>query len=60
MMPTTGFKSEVSADAEGDGSAGTSGDYSFNADQIGDYDCQPWTVDNTKFTLPVGVTFQQI
>ncbi len=57
MMQGKGFKAPVSAGGSGDASAGTSGQYSFNAEQIGDYDCQPWTADSSKFALPSGVTF---
>lgn len=60
MMPNTGFKVKVAANATGDTSAPTSGSYSFNAEQIGDYNCEAWTADASKFTLPSGVTFQEM
>ena len=31
--------------------------YSFNAEHIGDYDCEPWTPDFTQFELPDGIAF---
>ena len=34
--------------------------YSFNAAQIGDYDCKPWTADASKFTVPTNLTFQVV
>ncbi len=40
--------------------ASASGTYSFNAEQIGDYDCKPWTANESVFTLPSGITFQAL
>jgi len=60
MMPGKGFKAKVSATAGGDASTGTSGQYSWNAEQIGDYDCQPWSVDSAKFAMPSGIVFTEI
>ena len=60
MMQGKGFKAPMSTGGAGDTSAGTSGQYSFNAEQIGEYDCQPWNVDASKFVLPSGVTFTLI
>ncbi len=60
MMPTTGFKVKVSGAAQGDANAAASGQYSFNAEQIGDYSCEPWTVDESKFAVPAGVTFREL
>lgn len=34
--------------------------YSWNTDQIGDYDCKPWTADQAKFITPATITFQEI
>lgn len=31
--------------------------YSWNAGQVGDYTCQPWKADQSKFDVPAGVTF---
>jgi hypothetical protein len=58
MAPTMGFRSKVETDPE-TGATGTTGTYSYNTDQIGDYDCQPWTADSSKFELPAGVTFRE-
>lgn len=60
MMQGKGFKAPVSAEGNGDSSTKTSDQYSFNAEQIGDYDCQPWSVDSSKFALPSGITFTEI
>lgn len=40
--------------------AGARGTYSWNAEQIGDYDCKAWNVDEAKFTLPAGINFQEL
>jgi hypothetical protein len=68
MMPTMGFKSKISAAGSAGVQAGgivkaeseTSGTYSFNAEEIGDYNCEPWTADASVFALPAGVTFQEL
>lgn len=58
MAPNMGFKVKVdTTNAGADGDASTQGTYSWNAKQIGDYNCEPWTVDESKFELPKGVTF---
>lgn len=54
-----GFKAPV-AEGEETGNAGMQGSYYWNANQIGDYDCQTWQVDETKFVLPEDVTFQEV
>jgi hypothetical protein len=60
MMPTMGFKSKVVTSAPSDTEADTSGTYSFDGNQIGDYDCQPWTPDASMFALPSGTTFTEM
>lgn len=60
MMQGKGFKAKASDTVGGDSSTGTSGQYSFNAEQIGDYDCQPWSADASKFALPSGVVFTEV
>lgn len=57
--PTMGFKVKVAVPA-GTNVAPVSATVGFNAETIGDYDCQPWTVDESKFTLPSSVTFREI
>lgn len=37
-----------------------SGQYVFNGEQIGDYDCQSWNVDESKFTLPSDIVFREL
>ncbi len=60
MMPGKGFKAKVGTTAGGSTSTGTSGQYSWNAEQIGDYDCQPWSGDLSKFAMPSGVVFTEV
>lgn len=62
MTPTMGFKAKATqAGTTNYGTDGKTSDaYSFNAEQIGDYDCQAWTADPAVFTLPTGVSFQEI
>ncbi len=62
LMAGKGFKAKVVEVVGGDAAVntGTSGTYSFNASQIGDYDCKEWSVDESKFVLPTNVTFTEI
>lgn len=60
MAPTMGFKVKNTEPTAQNTAQGKSGSYSFNAEQIGDYDCQAWTEDSTLFTLPEGVTFTEL
>lgn len=60
MMPGAGFKSKVVANTEANNNAGMSGTYSFNAEQIGDYSCEEWSGDQSKFNLPSGITFKEM
>ena len=56
-LPNSGFKikNEVSSGTTGD----TSGAYRYG-EQIGDYNCEVWSADQSKFTLPTNVKFQEI
>ena len=60
MLPNMGFKMKINPGTNGGGSADTSGTYSFNSEQIGDYNCEPWTVDASMFATPSGMTFTKI
>lgn len=60
FAPTMGFKSKVATGGMEDGSTGMSGTYSFNAEQIGDYDCQAWNVDASLFVIPTSITFKEV
>lgn len=57
--PTMGFKVKAVVPA-GTNVAPVSATVGFNAETIGDYDCQPWAVDESKFTLPASVTFREV
>ncbi len=59
MMPSAGFKAKVVAQ-KGDTNTGTSGTYSFNSEQIGDYNCEAWSLDASKFTIPTDITFTDV
>lgn len=56
-MPKEALDAEGKVTVNADGSSGT---YAWSATQIGEYDCQPWTVDQAKFALPAGVTFTEM
>jgi hypothetical protein len=56
MMPTAGFKIK-NTEGTTTGPQGTPTSNTWNADQIGDYDCTSWTVDPSKFILPTSVKF---
>ena len=58
VMPTVGYKVKVAANQTGSTTAQASGSYSWNSDQIGDYNCAVETIDDSQFTLPTTVTFQ--
>ncbi len=60
MMPSIGFKSKVIENNSPTANTSTSGTYSFNAEQIGDYECLPWTADDTMFVIPTSVTFREV
>ncbi|HEY4503018.1 MAG TPA: hypothetical protein VJC14_01090 [Candidatus Paceibacterota bacterium] len=60
LMPNVGFKVKVNTDVSASGSGSASGTYSWNAEQIGDYNCEAWTADQTKFSIPTSITFQEI
>jgi len=60
MVPSVGFKAKTATDNKTDGELEAAGSYSFNAEQIGDYDCQAWSSDPTKFIIPANITFQEV
>jgi hypothetical protein len=57
--PTMGFKIKVVENINANGSGDTSGGYSFNAEQIGDYNCEEWSYDISMFALPTNITFKE-
>lgn len=60
MSPSMGFKMPVNDAVETDTTKTAHGSYEFDANQIGDYDCQPWSSDASMFELPKTVTFTEM
>lgn len=59
MMPGKGYKTKIATSetsAPGANSS-TSGTYTWNGEQVGDYSCEAWTADESVFELPKSVTF---
>ena len=54
-----GFKMKIPDIATSSASTNTetTGTYYWNAEQIGDYDCVPWTTEESKFIPPVTIVF---
>ena len=55
-----GVKVKIQINETADTNAPARSTYSWNAEQIGDYNCEAWVVDESKFTLPSGITFTEI
>ncbi|MFM7088304.1 MAG: hypothetical protein ACKOW9_02105 [Candidatus Paceibacterota bacterium] len=56
-----GAKVKVDTSTENkDTSTTTSGTYTWNADQIGEYDCVEWKVDESVFTIPANIQFTEL
>lgn len=60
ILPGQGFKAKVVASAPANPSAPASSSYSWNANQIGDYNCQAWTADSSKFEIPASITWKDV
>jgi hypothetical protein len=58
-LANIGFKTKINTKASGAG-AESSGTYSWNASQIGDYNCEPWTADEKTFETPAGMSFKEV
>lgn len=59
-MSTMGFKMKNKTDMMS-GSVNTPvGTYSWDAKQIGDYDCSPWTSDAATFAIPANIKFTEM
>lgn len=54
-----GVKIKIDMDGR-NANAEASGTYSWNAEQIGEYNCVEWTVDESKFAVPTTVKFTEI
>lgn len=56
---TNGFKLRNDTTTQGSSTQVTASPNTY-LESIGDYDCQPWNYDASVFTLPKGVTFQEV
>lgn len=59
MLSGKGFKFAV-VENTGDTGAENWGTHSWDASQIGDYDCKAWTPDESKFVVPTSITFSEV
>ncbi|MFN4181257.1 MAG: hypothetical protein ACK4FA_00980 [Candidatus Paceibacteria bacterium] len=56
-----GAKVKVDTSAtSSDSNTSTSGTYTWNADQIGEYDCVLWQVDESLFNVPTNINFTEL
>lgn len=53
-LPASGFKTKNQVDT-----TTASGGFRWNAETIGDYDCEIWAVDEAMFALPTDITFKE-
>jgi hypothetical protein len=61
MMQGSGFKVKIpQVDTTTNTNANTSGTYSWNAEQIGDYNCEEWKVTEATFKVPTNITFKDL
>ncbi len=61
MTPGMGFKMKTIENIEvPDTNVDISGNYAWSADQVGDYNCENWVVDASKFETPKDVTFTEL
>ena len=58
LMPGMGFKMKADPTLANNDAA-ASGTYSWNATEIGDYDCVVWTADASKFEIPTNITVKE-
>ncbi len=59
-MPSMGFKAKITQDEFGNVAAGSSGKYTWNYAQIGDYDCKAATIPDSTFAVPATVNFTTV
>jgi hypothetical protein len=56
-LSTKGYQAKhVTTDGANTGTA--AGTYTWDPDGIGEYDCKEWKADQSKFSLPAGITFE--
>lgn len=59
-MPSVGMKIKNTGAETINTNQNTSGNITWDAKNIGDYNCNAWTTQESKFALPKGVTFTEI
>lgn len=52
-LPASGFKTKNQVDTS------ASGGFRWDAETIGDYNCEAWVVDEAMFAIPSDITFQE-
>lgn len=60
MMPSVVYKAKVASGEISQQNTQMSGSYSFDARQIGSYDCKETSVNDSRFELPQGVSLVDI
>ena len=55
-----GMKLPVRAGETASAEGKAQGTYSWDAEQIGEYDCDPWTVDEVRFSIPTTIVFTDV
>ncbi|MCC7436335.1 hypothetical protein IT402_00445 [Candidatus Nomurabacteria bacterium] len=60
MFPQAAIKVANIKQEPGSVSTQMSGTYVWDTDKVGDYNCSPWTVDESKFVVPSKITFKLI
>jgi hypothetical protein len=60
MLPNRGFKTKMVESTTTVADPSMAGSYSFNAEQIGEYNCDTWVLDSTLFDLPSSTVFTEI
>jgi hypothetical protein len=60
MAPKNGFKIKIATNEIASNEVDASGTYRWSAEQIGDYYCEKWVVDESKFTVPTEIKFVEV
>ncbi|MDQ3075947.1 MAG: hypothetical protein M3Q34_02370 [bacterium] len=58
-LPSMGVKVKVLTSADDNGREAKE-TYTWNAEQIGEYNCEEWKVDESKFALPTRINFTEL
>lgn len=59
-FPSEGFKVKMDTNTADNSGISNPSSYGFNAEQIGDYNCEAWTLDQSKFVIPANITFREL